>query len=50
MIWSCEHCGTVLQLWRIKCPNCRKAAVSWLQLAVGAAIGLPVLYYVIKMI
>jgi hypothetical protein len=50
MIWSCEPCGTVLKLWQIKCPNCRKSAVSWLQLAAAAAIALPVLYYVSTMI
>jgi len=49
MIWSCENCGTVLRLWKIKCPNCRKSGLSWLQLVVLAAIALPALFYLVRM-
>jgi len=50
MIWSCQNCGTILQLWKFKCPNCSKSAVSWLQLVIIAAVVLPALFLVVKMI
>lgn len=49
MIWSCDRCGTVLQLWTVKCPNCRKSGFSLLHLGVIAAIALPALFFVAKM-
>lgn len=50
MIWSCQNCGTILQLWKMKCPNCSKSAVSWLHLLVIAVMVLPALFLVVKMI
>lgn len=48
MVWSCAYCGTVLKLWKVRCPNCRKSGLSWLQFVVIAAIALPALFYVIR--
>lgn len=50
MIWSCPHCGTILQLWKTKCPNCHKSTMSWLQLAIIAAVTLPAVFFVVKML
>jgi len=50
IIWSCHNCGTVLPLWKMKCPNCRRAALSWLHLIAAVAIVLPGLYLVLKLI
>jgi hypothetical protein len=50
IIWSCSHCGTVLPLWRIKCTNCHRLALSWLHLGVGVALSLSVLFVVFKLI
>jgi Zn finger protein HypA/HybF involved in hydrogenase expression len=44
MIWYCHHCGTVLQLWKIKCPNCHRSALSVLQVAVVAMVAVPALF------
>jgi RNA polymerase subunit RPABC4/transcription elongation factor Spt4 len=49
MVWSCAHCGTVMKLWSVRCPNCRTSGLSWLQLGVIAAIALPALFFVAKM-
>lgn len=49
MIWSCPHCGTILKLWKVKCPNCHKSTVSWLHFAVFAAVALPALFIAVKM-
>ena len=49
MVWSCAHCGTVLKLWSVRCPNCRLSGVSWLQFVVFVAIALPALFFVVKM-
>jgi len=48
MIWYCHHCGTTLRLWEVKCPNCRQSALSWLHVIVIAAVGVPVLIYLIN--
>jgi predicted ATP-dependent serine protease len=50
IIWSCGHCGTVLPLWKIKCPNCQKSAMSWLHVIAGAAVIVPVVFLVIKLL
>jgi predicted ATP-dependent serine protease len=48
-IWSCLECGTILPLWKMKCSNCKKAAVSWLHIVAGAVIGLPALFLLLKL-
>jgi len=50
IIWSCSHCGTVLPLWKMKCSNCQRLALSWLHLVVFAGVALPVLILLIKLI
>jgi ABC-type ATPase with predicted acetyltransferase domain len=50
MTWSCEHCGTILRLWKVRCPNCRKTAMSWLQLAVIVGLAVPALFLLLKLI
>lgn len=50
MIWSCQNCGTILQLWKMKCPNCSKSGVSWLQPLVIGVVVVPALFFVVKMI
>jgi uncharacterized OB-fold protein len=50
IIWSCQNCGTVLPLWKMKCPNCRKPALSWLHVAAGAAVVLPALFLLLKLL
>jgi predicted ATP-dependent serine protease len=49
IIWSCHNCGTVLPLWKMKCSNCHKPAVSWLHVVAGATIVLPVLFFLVKL-
>jgi RNA polymerase subunit RPABC4/transcription elongation factor Spt4 len=48
MISSCDHCGRILPLWRIHCPNCKKSAMNWLQLLAIAVIALPALFLLAK--
>jgi RNA polymerase subunit RPABC4/transcription elongation factor Spt4 len=48
MVWSCEQCGTILRLWKIKCPNCHKSAMSWLQIVVVAGLGLPAIFLLLR--
>ena len=50
IIWSCQECGQVLPLWQLKCSNCHKAAVSWLHLVAGAAVILPALFLLFKLV
>jgi len=50
IIWSCHNCGTVLPLWKMKCSNCHRAALSWLHLIAGAALILPGLFLLLKFI
>lgn len=39
MQWSCDQCGTVMKLWKIKCPNCKESGLSLLHVAaVGGVI------------
>ena len=47
-IWSCHDCGTVMPLWKVKCPNCKGMALSWLHLIVGVAVTLPALLLILK--
>jgi uncharacterized OB-fold protein len=49
-VWSCHDCGTVLAMWKMKCPNCHKTALSWLHLVACAAVVLPTLFLVLKLI
>ncbi len=48
MIWYCHNCGTVLPLWKIKCPNCHRSAMSVLQIAVVAIVAIPAFFLVLK--
>jgi RNA polymerase subunit RPABC4/transcription elongation factor Spt4 len=50
IIWSCHNCGTVLPLWKMKCPNCQKTALSWLHLVACAAVVLPALFLLFKLL
>ena len=50
IIWSCQHCGTVLALWQVKCFNCHRAALSWLHLVFGVAVVIPALFLLLKLI
>jgi len=47
MVWYCHNCGTVLQLWKIKCPNCKRSALSVLQLGVAAIVAVPALFLIL---
>lgn len=48
IIWSCQDCGTVMAVWKMKCPNCQRGALSWLHLIVGVAVALPALLLMLK--
>jgi len=50
IIWSCSECGTVLPLWKMRCSNCHRVALSWLHLMVLAGVTLPLLILLIKLI
>lgn len=50
MIWYCHDCGTILRLWKVRCPNCRKSAMSWLQIAVIAGVVLPAIFLVMRVL
>jgi RNA polymerase subunit RPABC4/transcription elongation factor Spt4 len=50
IIWSCHNCGTVLPLWKMKCPNCHKLALSWLHVVVVAAVALPALLFMLRLV
>jgi predicted ATP-dependent serine protease len=50
MIWYCHDCGMVLKLWVIKCPNCHRSAVSWLQLVALAVVALPMVFLLLKFV
>jgi predicted ATP-dependent serine protease len=49
IIWSCHECGQVLPLWKMKCSNCQKPAVSWLHIVAGAAVVLPALFLLLRL-
>jgi hypothetical protein len=48
IIAFCDHCGTVLPLWKMKCSNCHKAALTWLHVVVLAAFAILALLLLIK--
>ncbi len=48
IIWSCHNCGTVLPLWKMKCSNCHKLALSWFHVVVVAGVALPALLLTLK--
>jgi predicted ATP-dependent serine protease len=50
MVWFCHDCGTVLPLWQIRCPNCHHMAMSLLQVAVIAIVGVPAVLLLIRLI
>ena len=50
MISSCDECGRILALWRVRCPNCKKSALNWLQLLAIMVLTLPALFIFLKFI
>jgi len=48
MISSCDQCGRILPLWRVRCPNCKKSAMNWLQVLAIAILAIPMLFLVVK--
>jgi RNA polymerase subunit RPABC4/transcription elongation factor Spt4 len=48
IIWSCPNCGTVLPVWKMKCSNCHRPAVSWLHLIVVVAVALPAFFVLLR--
>jgi RNA polymerase subunit RPABC4/transcription elongation factor Spt4 len=48
MIWSGDRCGTILPLRKMPCPNCKKSAMSWLQMLVIAVLPVPALFLLVK--
>jgi len=50
MISSCDHCGRILPLWKIRCSNCKKSAMNWLQVLAIAVIVLPALFLLAKLL
>ena len=48
MIWYCHNCGTVLRVWKVRCPNCRQSAMSWLHVIVIVVVALPALFLLLK--
>ncbi len=50
MISSCDHCGRILALWRVRCPKCKKSAMNWLQILAIAVVALPALFLLLKFI
>jgi len=50
VIWSCDRCGTVLAMWRIKCTNCHSAALSWLHMIVVITLLVPAMFYLLRLI
>jgi hypothetical protein len=48
IIASCDHCGTVLALWKMKCSNCHKPALTWLHVLVLAVFAILALLLLIK--
>ncbi|HSS22326.1 MAG TPA: hypothetical protein VLL54_19800 [Pyrinomonadaceae bacterium] len=50
MISSCDECGRILALWRVRCPDCKKSALNWLQLVVVAILIVPTLFIIEKLL
>lgn len=48
MISSCDQCGRILPLWQVRCPECKKSALNWLQLLAMAVMAIPVLFILVK--
>ena len=48
MISYCQHCGTVLRMWQIKCTNCRESAMNWLHLIVIMVFAGTAVIYLLK--
>jgi RNA polymerase subunit RPABC4/transcription elongation factor Spt4 len=48
MISSCDSCGRILPLWQLRCPNCKKSALNWLQLLAMAVLAIPALFLLVK--
>jgi hypothetical protein len=34
-------------LWKVRCPNCRSSAMSWLQMGVVGIVAVPVFFYLV---
>jgi hypothetical protein len=50
MIWYCHDCGTILRLWKVSCPNCRKSAMSWLHILAIVVLAVPALFLLVKIL
>jgi uncharacterized OB-fold protein len=50
MISSCDHCGRILPFWKVRCSNCKKSAMNWLQVVVIGAVALPTLFVLAKVL
>jgi uncharacterized OB-fold protein len=50
IIWSCQDCGTVLPIWKTRCPNCRRMTLSWLHVVVVAVVALPALLLILRLL
>ena len=48
MISSCDNCGRILAFWRLRCHNCKKSALNWLQVLAMAILVLPALFLLVK--
>jgi len=48
MISSCDQCGRILPLWRIRCPHCKKSALNWLQILGIAILVVPAVFVLSK--
>lgn len=49
MISYCQHCGTILRLWKIKCTNCRQSVMNWLHLLVITVVAVTAIIYLLKL-
>ncbi len=50
IIWSCQDCGTVLPIWKTRCPNCRRMTLSWLHVIVVGVVALPALFLMLRLL
>ena len=48
MIWYCRQCTRRLRITEIKCPYCRRAAISWIHVVVFAAFALTAIFYMLR--
>lgn len=46
----CYRCETRLRLSELRCPYCRKSAMSWLQVGVITAFAAAAFFYLLRVI